>query len=179
MSKISTMPRLGEPEYLKPFHFYFSASRGSVAKTVYLQPLYVPRGCTVNALHFRVLTGSAGQNMRAGIYADNGGTPVGGALLFDSGDVDVTAAAVYVCAIAPPRSLTRGNYWVCVATQDTVMRFDGASLTTYFTGGAHPNFDGCKYVLGAWGALTNPCPAVTVDSTARPSITLHVVSWDE
>lgn len=75
--------------------------------------------------------------------------------------LDVTAAAVK--SVVPNLKVQTGLYWICLATEDAVQAF-------YRNSGVLSGGDvltGCYYLLGAWGALTNPCPAVTAIATAR------------
>jgi len=171
--------RLGNPVYLKPFYSSYAAGGVSGgANAVLLNPLWVPRALTVDEALFRCHVASAGQNFRVGINADNGGTPTDGAVLFDSGNISASPARNITVPI-PPLALTRGIVWVALATSDNVMQFIRDVTQTFVAATAlFPMFEGCAYIMGAWGPLTNPCPAVA-QYQIRPVIFLHVASIDE
>jgi len=172
--------RLGNANYLHSWWGISTSSVNAGVDRVCLTPLWIPRKLTVDAIISRITVASALMNFRQCIYADNGGTPQGGALLFDSGDILSAANTAFRTAFAPIQ-LPRGLVWVGIATQDGVITFIRAlNVSTWMpAGSAQPMMDSCFYTMGGWGALTNPCPVVTQDSTARPSILLHIVSIDE
>jgi len=172
--------RLGNPYYLKSWWDISSSSQNGLAFRVWLTPLWVPRKLTVDAFISRITTFSAGMRFRQCMYADNGGTPQGGALLFDSGDILSAANTTFRTAFASIQ-LPRGIVWVGLATEDAVMTFvrGVTNLIMLPAGSSQPMMEGARFNMGAWGAPTNPCPAVASDPAARPAVLLHIVSIDE
>jgi len=160
---------------------------GAVSKTgtafrVFLSPIWIPRAMTVSRLSFNVITaGGGGTRFRFGLYADNGVTPAGGALLEDSGDLDATVTGVKTLTFATPRKLARGFIWGFVETEDAVIAMTCSTSTnaTLFTDIGSEKLIGCYYTLGAYGAPTNPCPAVTQAASGRVAMFLRVDSIDD
>jgi hypothetical protein len=143
-----------------------------VALRVWLAPVWVPENCKVDQISAYI--GSGADRVRLGIYADNGGTPYGGALLVDSGNINAYPDGVKTYAISPAVALPKGTVWVCVLTENNYMVFNRSANAVSYLGGV---MDGCYYALGAWGALTNPCPAVTALASSRPVIVMRVSEW--
>lgn len=77
-------------------------------------PFIVTAQHTFTALGVQCTTLGTAPVVRMGIYADNGGTPVGGALVLDAGTVAVGAIGNVTIAINEP--LAPGLYWL-VAVQ--------------------------------------------------------------
>ena len=143
-----------------------STVQAGTADRVSIQPIYIPRKTTINAVGFRQGgAGAAATDFRLGIYADNGNTPVGGALLFDSGEVAADGAnGPKEKAISPAIEALPGYVWAALLTEDTLFDFirSGANSLILST-----EFQGVFYTLGAFGALTDPCPSIT-ETTAAP-----------
>jgi len=159
--------------WLQPFWAGTVAQTGT-ANRVHLQPLWVPEAATISEVSFSVDTASSGKSMRIGIYVDNNGTPAGSALLFDSGNIDVSSSGGKTVTVSPPVNVKKGWVWVALATEDATMAFIRSSDTPLFASNATtPMVDGCRYTLGSWGALTNPCPTVAQDSQARPTVLVY------
>lgn len=172
--------KLALPYWMKSFWGVRVAGRAGTAKRVYIMPIHIPRDMTIDEIQIFLETGSSGKSCRIGLYKDNGGTPNGGALLYDSGNISVATAGALV--VNPtPIALTKGIVWAAVASEDTVQAFS-ADTGTYMplkSTGSHPMFGGCRYDLGTFGALTDPCPTVTQDLYGRILFFVHVASVDD
>ena len=170
--------RLSNPVWIRPVfgRCSFHIQAGSINR-VWITPIWIPRALTINEAYFWLATASAGQNARIGLYADNGNTPVDGRLLYDSGNIG-TGVVGLKGGVMAPLNLPRGLVWAALATSDGVMSFYRESASAWCALSI-PNFDGCHYTLGAWGALTNPCPAVNANANAKQVMFFHVASIDE
>jgi hypothetical protein len=136
----------------------------------------ISANCTVDQIAAMIGVLSAGQNCRLGIYADNAGTPYGGALLYDSGNLSVAAIqAVY--GTVSSLNLKAGTYWVAIQTSDATQAFFRDSTNFNFAGLANVMMGGCYFDSATFGLATT-CPAVTSLVSARPIIMLHVSAWD-
>lgn len=164
--------------YLLPIWGNGNTNQVGTVRRVHLVPMYVPLACIVDEIDFNLAVLSTGNFIRACIYADNGGTPAGGALLFDSGDISTNATGAKNIAV-PDLSLGRGLVWVGLATNDATMAFVRTSSTAFLLSGAKPMMEGCYYTLGTWGALTATCPTVTQWASSRAVILLHVKALNE
>ncbi len=60
--------------------------------------------------------GGTGAVLRMGIYSDNGGTPVGGALVLDAGTIAATTNGQRL-EVTINQTLQPGNYWIACVTQ--------------------------------------------------------------
>jgi hypothetical protein len=132
-----------------------------VNKRVYIVPIQIPYMVIIDRLAYTLDTVSAG-NVRMGLYRDNGDTPVGGALVVESGSVAKAGTGRKQEVTIPNTQLTPGLYWLAVLSDESttiIYRCDGA----YGTGGT---LLACYYDIGAYGALTNPCPAITLSNVA-------------
>lgn len=129
-----------------------------VANRVYLIPLEVEYalGVTVDRVLLIYDTPVAG-NVRAGIYEDNGETPVGGALMVDSGSVAKTGTYQKQEVTIAETFLPRGLHWLAVQSDEATTKY-------------------CRNILGVAGTLrtyqydpvgyafTDPCPAVAASN---------------
>lgn len=130
------------------------------ADEVYLVPVQVYRTVTLSHLGFVRGSGAAGgAQVMMGVYADNGDTPVGGALLGSTAAVAVIAGInqKQEIALAAALQLTPGLYWYAIV-EDT----GGANLFNWASDclvhGA-VTLDAYHYAAGAL-TLIDPCPAV-------------------
>lgn len=134
------------------------------ADRVYLEPLQIGRMYTADYISlFRGAAWlAAGEQVILGIYADNGDTPTGGALLASTGIVAVLNPNNVIQEVAiGPITLDPGLYWLAqvydTATGNMLRVFDanadiakgGTLFSRYYDAGAF--------------VLTDPCPA-TVDN---------------
>lgn len=126
----------------------------STANAVYLWPVVVPHRVTVERIFFVHVAVAAG-NWRAGIYADNGDTPVGGALLCESPSTLSNGTNRCQELTVPDTVLDPGLYWIALAASTTTDTY--FYILPQLTIGC--TLTGHAYALGAWGPLTNPCPA--------------------
>lgn len=164
---------LHHAHYARTLHGKFPCEPNTmtvVVNRVYLMPLEVPFTATVNRIAVTYFTPVAG-NIRAGIYQDNGDTPFGGSLLVESASVAKSGTDRAQEIVIAATQLTPGLYWTAVVSDEaTTMVFrilwrmwETASLVSR------------KYLLGVYGPLTNPCPAVTSES-ATPCVYMRVTS---
>ena len=126
---------------------------------VSLEPLQLFFPATLEALGAHIRASAPGQNMRMGLYHDNGDTPVGGALIVESASVATGAGrGKYEVAIANT-TLPAGLYWMAIQS-------DG--IDTFVTIQADESKGGTlearSYNL-AYGAFTDPCPATLWSDT--------------
>lgn len=160
-----------QPNYLYHGSWYGSlGSIGSVARTgvagrVFLALMYLPYPSRVSQIIVQIITaGGAGTKFRVGMYLDNGNTPVGAALMIDSGDIDATITGSRVIILATPQDMPAGFHWMCFETQDAVIQYQG------YNAGGFPldttqNVFGCSFDQ-AYGALPALCPAVAGNTLA-------------
>lgn len=158
--------------YLPPiFNFNCNFSLTVVTARVYLTPIQVPVRMTVEAIAAAMVGTSAG-NRIAGIYKDNGNTPVGGALVVESAsDAKVGTYQRDEISIADTQ-VEPGIYWLAYESDEatSILMSDAAGFTV---GGTLQN---CYYDRGGgYGALTNPCPAIT-NTSLCPVLFLRVDS---
>jgi len=130
---------------------------------VYLRPYQVEFPMTIDrlALVVRVANG----NGILGVYEDNGDTPAGGALVVES------AAIAFVFGVQEfpivPVSLVGQLIWIALEGSDATASWGRTGLTAV---AANATLDQYFYDRGAFGALTDPCPAVAVYDGAPPWI---------
>ena len=135
------------------------AAMASPANWASIVPFQAEYAVTIDRIFHHNDTVSAG-NFRAGIYADNGDTPVGGALLAESAAVATTGVNQKQEVPIPPLSLPAGLYWLAHQKDDDADRL-------YI----HPQAEsaggtliGRAYAL-AFGPFTNPCPAAPITNS--------------
>ncbi len=111
--------------------------------------------------------GGASTKLILGLYADNGGTPAGGALLVGpSQQFDATLAQIDVYTFASPITLQAGFVWAALQTADATINFRKTGGAPSFAEVGSETLGGCHYV-GSALTLTNPCPAVTLNLNAN------------
>lgn len=170
---------IGNPILLLPMWGLGSTAQAGIAGRVFLSPYWVPRKCTLDELYYRLAVQSVSKHTRFGGYADKGGTPVGGTLYFDTGDILTETALQKLASITPNVVINRGLVWIAQETEDTTMQFWRGTSNSYMPNAAlAPMMDSCYFDLSPYGALPDPCP--TVSSTSiRMAIVLHVASINE
>lgn len=130
-----------------------------------LHPFCVPVATTFNRIGIRVATGATGK-IRLGVYSDNGGTPTGGGLLLDSGEIDTAVAEDKEVVIN--LTLAAGWYWLAIFSNTTAtLRGLGAVSSPAllgFTGVNVTSLHNRASITATYGPLPNPCPAVTLES---------------
>jgi hypothetical protein len=123
---------------------------------VYLLPYIVPFQHTVELIGY--VAGAVAGNCIVGIYADDGDTPAGGALIVESASVAIPAVANHMKELAiADTQLAAALYWLAIEFDDDSSAFrdipaqlvDGTLVAYYYDR------------AGGYGALTDPCPAVT------------------
>jgi hypothetical protein len=173
--------RLANPRWLPAYWTWQDArdvSQAGVAKRVWLHPVWFPRTATVSAMTMRIYTASSGANIRLVLYADNGGTPAGGAVLGESGNISITTGGIKLFTFAAPISITNTWAWVGLQTPDTTCAFSRGSDIAWWTEVGSEFLNGCSYDLADLGVFTDPCPAVTARPSARFNCWLRLDSWD-
>lgn len=133
----------------------------ATANRVCLSPVDIPFRVTVDRIAYIQGDGASG-NVIAGIYYDNGGTPVGANLVVSSVSAAVTAGRLQKKEVTiPATQLDPSLYWLALIFSVGGM----ANLLRHFTaddplrtgGSLNP----CYYGAAAF-ALEEPCPAVTL-----------------
>jgi hypothetical protein len=91
-----------------------SGGTSNIGNTLYLRPLVSVRACTLTAIGVVPNATSGAVQMRPAVYADNGGTPNGGALLGSGPTITgVTSGVALVMPLTTPVSLSAGtSYWL-------------------------------------------------------------------
>jgi len=126
-----------------------TATVTTVANRLYAIPIIIRARMNITQLGWRV--GAAVGNVRSGIYADNGNTPIGGALLIDCGAVAVLPA-VSKQEVACVITLNPGLYWLAMVN-DAANQFRGNTVADALGGTLNS-----LWVAQAYGALPNPFP---------------------
>jgi hypothetical protein len=90
-----------------------SVNFNSSANQLYLRPYTPTRACTLNSIVLLPASSSGTINSRPVVYADNAGSPTGGALLSAGSTVTgMTNGAFLTLPLTTPQSLTAGTqYW--------------------------------------------------------------------
>ena len=156
----------------------FSTQAG-VINRVWLTPLWFPRPVTISRLSIHITGSGAGStNLRIGLYADNGGTPDGGALLEESADIAADVVGVKVFTLSTPRELGRGvSAWLALITEDAVVDFTRCTSNDILTEVGSEQIRSCSYSAAAFPALDDPCPTVTNRDEARILGHTRVDKW--
>lgn len=133
---------------------------------VYLSPLQVPFAVTIDRLGYVANDVGVGDNVRMGIYADNGDTPAGGVLLAETASV----ASVYgkneltISSLALQARL----YWLAYQNQNGNVWVYSAGLAAGWVGTLNwKHYDG----FFPYGPFANPCPAAP---THQNGVTMFV-----
>jgi len=160
---------LGDSEYLtdRQSQLYQPVvSQAGVSLRVGMGPVYIPRKTTITSITFRKINvGGAATNLRLGIYADNGNSPEGGAILFDSGDIAADADTGPIEAtISSPVEALPGYLWGALMIEDTVIDYNRGQANPYLDQDAGDFLEGCRYQIGSITDFTDPCPTVTAET---------------
>lgn len=164
---------LGEPlwwgaQWMNLFGALNITTQAGTIDRVFLTPFYFPRAAVVSILVFRQQGGGgASTNFRLGFYADNGGTPAGGALLETSGDIDATGTGPGEFTLSTARRFERGITWAALITEDALIDFSRSNSTLFFTEIGNEDMRSCRYQAASPVEFDDPCPAVTGDGIAR------------
>ncbi len=126
-------------------------------------PFFVPGATTFNRISVQVISAAAGK-VRLGVWADNGGTPAGGALLQDSGELDTAVTGAKEATIN--LTLQPSWYWLAILSNA------GAAFLVKVAGDTPTNLGLAAIGYTAistradatytYAALPNPCPPVTL-----------------
>lgn len=127
------------------------------AGQLFLRPFTPVVNCTINSVSFVVTTTNGTARFKGALYADNGNTPVGGALLGSGTEVvGCTANVPQTSPFAGAVSLTAGTkYWLGFA-------FD---VTLTFVCSDNNN-EGVRIITTYATAPPNPCPAISLGGIA-------------
>lgn len=161
--------------YLRHIHdiFFWDAGQNMTFVNigrVFLVPIQVPFTLTIDTLG--TIARNTGFNIRMAIYDDNGDTPVGGALLGETGIINVAATGKVEGAITSVQ-LTPGLYWLAIQGDDTLGQiyrhatdaYQGGTLLAY-------RFENA----GGFAAFEDPCPATATDTTGPGTMYALVAS---
>jgi len=127
-------------------------------------PVWLPRHATLNTITAEITTNQGvGEEIRIGLYADNGFTPEGGALLEDSGGIDGTSQELKEFDLSPARDLEPGIIWMAMITEGTTGAYRRLSRgQDSFNENSGQDLRGGLYARGGgFGAFTDPCPTIT------------------
>ena len=143
----------------------WSADQGT-GTDVYLWPIYVYHTVTVDAMGFVRGSGAPGVvQVKQCLYADNGETPTGGAVLRSTAAAGVGAASQKLeVALSASIQLAPGLYWgafVFDAALGNAVRRLSASL-----GAGSPTLNVYLYTPTVAFTFDDPCPAVGTPSLA-------------
>ncbi len=166
-------PRLGRMYWLPAYWNWLGLSNGSqpgVIGRVFVTPIYFPDNMVISQISMNMNTaGGALSTIRLGLYRDNGNTPVGGALVVDSGDLGANVSVPIAFTFPTPIFARKGiSLWAALETSNAVMNFARAIGTSFFVDLAGENIISGYYDRGGgYGALTDPCPALTGSNLTR------------
>lgn len=155
---------------------------GTIAGTalrVDYYPFVPARDIAISELAIEVTTVLAGSTGYAGIYADNGGKPDGGALLAGGvTSLNCATTGVKTQAVSPAVTLTKGTtYWLAVLFSGT-QTLRGIALAALMPIDAPASGTAQNTVrratLGALGALAGTAPATTAASAIAPWVRMKV-----
>ncbi len=139
------------------------------AARVFMTPFWLARSVVVSRMSCQVTTvGGAGTFLRLGLYLDNGSTPAGGALIVDSGNIAADVLGIRTFTLTTPVFIEAGIIWAALETQDGIVVFNRYSGQPGFAEVGSERLSGGRYDRGGgFGALTDPCPAVTSDAATN------------
>lgn len=137
----------------------------AVAGRVYLVPIELEEGTVMDALAFAV-RGTAAGNVILGMYHDSGAiapkTPAGGALIAETPSTAVAGTFRVQEIEVTDAWLPPGLYWVAIESDGTTLTVTGHGDGEMDTGGTLRTYYYDRD--GGYGALADPCPAVTLMS---------------
>jgi len=148
------------------------ASSTYTAGRVILTRFELQEAAVVQSISFSNAATIAG-NITVGIYAEGAAnTPEAGALMVESASTAHSGANILQTIAITATALPAGAYYVAFEVSDaTATVFRNSTVAVISTG------QGFYYArAGGYGALTNPCPAVTASLATIPflSLTLEV-----
>ncbi len=170
----STIPgaMFGNPKWLPTL--YGNTGTGLVTQAgtagrVFLTPFWLARAVIVSRIGCQVTTvGGVGTFLRLGLYRDVEGTPATGALIVDSGNIAADVLGIRTFTFTNPVFLEAGIVWGALETQDAIVVFNRYSGQPGFAEVGSERLSGGRYDRGGgFGALTDPCPAVTSDAATN------------
>ncbi len=170
----STIPgaMFGNPRWLPTL--YGNTGTGLVtqvgaAARVFLTPFWLARSVLASRMACQVTTiGGVGTFLRLGLYKDVEGTPAAGALIVDSGNIAADVLGIRTSTFTTPIFIEAGIVWAALETQDAIVVFNRYSGQPGFAEVGSERLSGGRYDRGGgFGALTDPCPAVTSDTATN------------
>lgn len=166
MHNITLGNRLWHPYFWTDIQGALDAITG-FQNNVLLCPIYFPAAMTISQMTCNIIVaGAGGTFLRLGLYADNGGSPLGGALLFDSGNINAAVTGPVNAAFPVPLARPKGvSTWAAIITNSALQLAICQTRLGLVEVGAEM-MNGCDYAQ-AFGAFTNPCPAVAAEDEAR------------
>jgi len=154
---------------------------GNLANDMYLRPYTPTRNCTLNSISLLATVTNASVNLRPVVYADNGGTPNGGALLSAGSTVTgITSLTIVTLPLTTPVSLTAGTqYWLGwmndIAVSNPFGSADalaqGRRATSTFASGAPatcPTMTTGQQTAVVWGNITLASPVNYYEHSQPP-----------
>lgn len=163
------MSRVIDADHPRPYRRYIhsaelwgTAFTGTLFVTgrVYVAPIQIPVTLTIDRLGWIQDNVSAG-NVRNGLYRDMGDTPVGGALVVESASIAKAGTLRKMEAVIVDTQLSPGLYWRAIRSDENTSTF-AAHGVSYPLGGSLLG----GYYDAAYGAFTNPFPAITPNNNA-------------
>lgn len=179
MSEIpySAVGKIANPRWVFPQRAgqgYGVSAQVGTANRVWLCPIYLPKAAVLSNLSTEIaIAGGVGTSLRLGLYADNGGTPVGAAVLVQSGNIAADSAVVKSFTFTPI-TVPAGYVWAALETADATIQFRRFSTIALWNEVGSEMTKGCFYDRGSFGDLTSPCPAVTSSLAASFAAALRV-----
>lgn len=154
-----------------------AGAQAGTANRVHLTAMYTPRAFVPSSITVELTTGSAGANIRLGVYQAHdplyeNDTPHTAPLLYDSGNISAATSGLKEHGVATAFTIKAGMFWMALETEDATMAYRRLSATVASPAGE--DIFGCFYDLGSFGALTNPCPTPSDDDTCN-FVTLAMV----
>jgi hypothetical protein len=162
----------------------------TAANFLCLRPFTPARNCTLNSISLVPLQTNASANLRPVVYADNAGSPTGGALLSAGSTVTgQTGGTTLTMPLTTPQSLTAGTQywlgWMVDVTSTNVVGADGntsgRNATVTFTSGA----PGTCPVMGTgvvtpllWGNITLTTPVNFYEVNQQPPAGINSYVYD-
>jgi len=170
----------------------YATTNSGGANFFYVRPYTPTRACTLNSLGLISAVTNATLNIRPVVYADNAGTPTGGALLSSGSTVTgITAGAITTLPLTTPLTLTAGTqYWLGwmsdLATTSYWNSADGnnsgRTQTVTFTSGAPSTGPGSlftgQFSAPVFGNITLTSPINTYEVNQNPAQGLPSYVYD-
>lgn len=151
---------------LKPIMFNPVGSSTMTIGRVVLSRIELTEGQTVSGIN--IWNGSTVDgNITVGIYAEIAGTPAGGALIVESASIAQSGINDFQTFPIATTYLPAGAYYIACELSSATGVIAASPTFRLFVN------QGYRYARsGGYGALTDPCPAVTSDTAVIPAMVL-------